>query len=198
MALDKRAKNLRFNLCVLLISLMSSERCSAKENWHFNIYGATVTAIGIGTVITEPSDYDFANSFLAITVARTIGSYKNSFNFEIEGQVAQHFGDQDHTEINGAFVTRWSVFPWDRFIDTSFAVGEGLSLATEIPQIEKRNHDHASQFLNYLMFEIALALPNNPNWSVITRLHHRSGVFGLFDNVTGASNALGVGCKYTF
>jgi hypothetical protein len=48
------------------------------------------------------------------------------------------------------------------------------------------------------LFEAAFALPDVPQWELITRIHHRSGTFGLFNGVTGASNAWGVGMRYNF
>ena len=185
-------------LIALTISLITVEKAAATEKWHLNIYGATVTAKGIDKALTETSGYDFSFNFLALAFARTITSFNDYLEIEMEGQFAQHFGGQEHVEINALLVTRWLIFPWDKHIDTSFAIGEGLSLATETPKIERRKHDDASQFLNYLLFELAFSLPDYPSWAVITRLHHRSGVFGLFDDVTGASNALGVGLKYSF
>ena len=70
-----------------------------------------------------------------------------------------HLGSlQKHMEFNGLIIARWLTFPWDNFVDTNFAVGEGLSLATEVPEIENRNHDDESAILNYLLFELTFPL----------------------------------------
>jgi hypothetical protein len=45
---------------------------------------------------------------------------------------------------------------------------------------------------------MTFALPNTPKWNLVFRLHHRSGIFGLFDGIEGASNAFGIGLKYKF
>jgi hypothetical protein len=45
------------------------------------------------------------------------------------------------------------------------------------------------------MLELEFALPDARHWSVITRIHHRSGAFGLFNGVTGGSNALAFGVR---
>jgi hypothetical protein len=95
-------------------------------------------------------------------------------------------------------VFRWQPFPWDRYLDTSFAIGEGLSYATDDPEIETEKHDRTSRVLNYLMLELAVAVPQQPRWTLFGRVHHRSGVFGLFDGVTGGSNVVGAGIRYTF
>jgi len=48
------------------------------------------------------------------------------------------------------------------------------------------------------MFEFDFALPHEPSWSLVTRIHHRSGVFGLFGGVHGATNAFSLGIRYHF
>jgi hypothetical protein len=48
------------------------------------------------------------------------------------------------------------------------------------------------------MVELAFAPPSQPNWSVFLRVHHRSGVHGLFNGVSGGSNFLALGVRYGF
>jgi hypothetical protein len=48
------------------------------------------------------------------------------------------------------------------------------------------------------MFELAFSHPNIPQWGLVTRLHHRSGAGGLFNDVSGASNAWAIGIRYSF
>ena len=94
----------------------------------------------------------------------------------------------------------WLPFPWDNIIDTSFASGAGLSYATKTPEVEeeRRGQGQTQKFLTYLMLELTFSLPQTPNWHLVTRIHHRSGAFGLFNGMTGASNGLGFGIKYRF
>ena len=61
-------------------------------------------------------------------------------------------------------------------LPTTFAVGEGISYATEVPELEPG--EGASQWLNYLLFEVTFALPKYPEWAIVGRIHHRSGFFG--------------------
>jgi hypothetical protein len=82
-----------------------------------------------------------------------------------------------------------------RYLDTSFAFGGGLSQATEVPVLERRDPDssEASALLHYLMVEAAFRLPGSP-WSMVARLHHRSGIFGLFSH--SGSNLVELGLRY--
>lgn len=168
-----------------------------KKNWAFTVYGAVQTHSDLGGTFINP-DFDHDYHFLATAVSRRIWSLTRHIDWELEGQVVKHFGNQNHWEFNALLLARWLTFPWDSYLDTSFAVGNGLSYATRTPPIEEIRHDRTHQFLNYMLFELTFSLPEQPRWSLVLRIHHRSGVYGLFNGVHGASNALGAGLKYHF
>ena len=160
-------------------------------------YGGKVTDNSIHQILFE--DINTVDSeFLVLVLGKNLSTYKQLFRIEAEGQLGKYWGLQDHYEFNGAIFFRWLPFPWDNFLDTSVAVGEGLSYASEIPEIEKEDNDETSKLLNYLAFELDFAVPGAPRFNLFTRLHHRSGIFGLINGVDGGSNMLGIGLKYTF
>ena len=111
--------------------------------------------------------------------------------------MVKHFKMQEHYEFNIALIYRWLKFPWDHIIDTSLAIGDGFSYALEKPKIELAKHK-TSKLLNYLLVEIALLVPGYRRWEVFTRIHHRSGVYGLINDIKGGSNfvALGLRCHF--
>lgn len=121
---------------------------------------------------------------------------------ELEGQLVRHAGIQEHWEINAVVAVRWTEFPWDRYLDTSIAVGEGLSYATEMPPLEPRgdadDEEESSRLLNYLMVEAEFMVPRTTRWATFIRVHHRSGVFGAFGEVEGGSNFVGLGVRHHF
>jgi len=182
---------------VLFIFLCSDSNAGANEDWFISVYSAVMNDDNFINTLKRAANKEDSN-LAVLAIGRKITSFKQHIDFEIEGQIAKHSGAQYHMEYNVDFVARWLSFPWDSFIDTSLAIGEGLSFATEIPEIEERHHNETSQLLNYLMFELTFTLPKFPKWSLISRLHHRSGVYGLFNGVYGGSNATGLGMKYTF
>ncbi|NKB47568.1 MAG: hypothetical protein GKR77_07255 [Legionellales bacterium] len=95
----------------------------------------------------------------------------------------------------------WKHFPWDRYVITTFAVGEGVSYSSKIPSRELRDTTKAAnarRFLNFLMFEATFSLPQYPQWQLIYRIHHRSGVFGLYTPGIVGSTAMGVAVRYWF
>ncbi len=171
-------------------------RALAGEGWYLGIYGGRAVYDTLKDIL---SDRDYADSYaVALLAGRELTRHRHYLSLEAEGQYVKHFGYQTHAEFNALIALRWLLFPWDRYVDTSFAVGEGLSYATSQPNIEVEKHDRSARLLNYLMFELAGSLPQHPQWAVFLRVHHRSGVFGLFSGVSGGSNVVGLGVRYNF
>ncbi|MGA1789925.1 MAG: hypothetical protein ACMUIM_00440 [bacterium] len=184
---------LAFSIFFLLCGYMRI--AEAQQKWSITAYGALLSIAPIEKALVNFDDIEESYQFVALALGRGIGSYKK-IHFEMEGQIVKHLGDQHHMEFNAAIIARLLNFPWE---NTSLAVGEGLSMASRKPKFEKEIHEgKASALLNYLMFEFAFSLPDAPRWKVIARLHHRSGVNGLFNDISGGSNALGMGIRYKF
>ena len=169
----------------------------AVEKWSFTVFGAEVSGDTLADAIKFSASYEDAY-FVGVALARRVGSLPGYVAFEVEWQAIQHLGDQQHQEFNILATARWLPFPWDQYLDTSCAIGEGGSYAIKIPEVEARTHENTSRFLNYLLLELALALPDVPQWNLVFRIHHRSGIYGLINDVEGASNALCLGVRYNF
>jgi hypothetical protein len=73
---------------------------------------------------------------------------------------------------------RWHPFPWDKYIDTSFAMGAGLSYYSDKSETESETETHSQRLLGYVAFELAFGLPQYPKWDLMLRIHHRSGADG--------------------
>lgn len=104
-------------------------------------------------------------------------------------------------EFNPFLMLRWQHFPWDKYIVTTFDFGEGLSFASGLPERETRDiqkAENARKFLNLLIFEVTAALPSHPDWQIVYRIHHRSGVFGLFSPGITGSTAIQIGIRHQF
>ncbi len=142
---------------------------------------------------------EYRDSYLlALALSKRVSSFKKYIDIEIEGQAVKHTGEQDHLEFNALPVVRWLPFPWDSYIDTSFAVGGGVSYAVKIPKLEPGSNDDKPQLLGYLMSELSLAVPRVPHFNLVARFHHRSGAGGFFSDVRDASNAVGFGVRFVF
>lgn len=119
--------------------------------------------------------------------------------------VAERYDDEASypvTEFDAYLMVRRTNRLWARYLYTTMAVGEGVSYATSVPYVEQGGITGISstRFLDFMTFEITFALPSYPYFQVVTRIHHRSGCYGLFypkDQGPGSNN-IGVGFRYYF
>lgn len=187
-----------FNLAVLLIVLSAIDSANAQSDWAATLYTGRLTDARLGG--TAVGDFKFEDAgFVSLGLMRRLYTHRHYVNLELEGQVKKFFGNQDNWDFGLIGYVRWLPFPWDRYIETSFAAGAGLSYATAVPAIEAKNYDQTARFLGALSFEFTFALPTRPEWCLVAGLiHHRSGAAGTFNGVRGASNGLGMGIRYHF
>ena len=172
-----------------------TEEVKSTNPWYMTLVGGVYS----GSQLLEiPTRLNLKDSYtFGVSVSKQFAEWTRYIRFEGELQVIKHFGDQDHWEFTGSVNARWVVFPWNRYVETTAAFGEGLSWATEVPALEKADPTNSAnrQLLNYILLEVTFAIPESP-WSLVTRIHHRSGVFGLFGH--SGSNVLEAGIRYRF
>ena len=140
---------------------------------------------------------DFVPSFIRVAALNyKLGDFYGPFTWEFEGQFTRHNGLQNHSEINAVLIARWEI-RWKDNLSFSWAIGDGLSVASEVPSTEKEENPSAGAATNYMMTEIDVGLPFlafHPR--LMFRIHHRSGVFGVFCRGTCGSNILAFGLKF--
>lgn len=142
-------------------------------------------------------DVRFPDAYLmGITLSRRFAYIGDRAEFDIEGQVVKHFGDQDHWEFNADVLARWMKLPWNHWLPTHAGFGMGLSYATQEPAVEVARSGSSSKLLLYWVAELEFSQPAQP-WSVFIRLHHRSNVYGVVAE-EGASNAVALGIRRRF
>jgi hypothetical protein len=191
---------------VLALALAGCSRQAwAAEPWWRDGWAVTgfagVLSVEKSSDIWLHGDFELADDTLfGVGLSKRLFSVGPDLDFELELQSVKHFGGQNDFEFNLPLIVRWNTFPWDRFIDTSVAFGDGLSVATETPDLEKARYggDKAGAALNFVMVELTLALPAHPNIQFVNRFQHRSGAFGLINNTSDASTAFVWGLKLRF
>jgi hypothetical protein len=179
-----------------LLTLVSAPAAFAEKEWAVTALGGQYSGsqllkLGGGTL-------DFKDSYTAgLSLSYQFVDWGPHMRWELEGQALQHVGEQEHVEFASSINVRWITFPWNRYLDTSVAIGGGLSVTSEVPVLEERDPDNsqAATLLHYLLIEAAVGLPSS-NWSLVARVHHRSGIFGLFSH--SGSNVLALGLRYRF
>ncbi len=181
------------NPCLAEIQLLED-----KPLYALSLYGGRMTDNSIDNFFGSFRSLDFEESYLlTLALARRIATYRDLASFEVEGQVVKHFDLQNHWEFNALLAARWEAFYWDKYLDTSLAVGAGPSYATNVPEIEVQRSGESAHLQAYMMVELEFVLPSHPNMAIITRIHHRSNAFGIVAE-SGTSNALAVGLKFRF
>jgi len=145
----------------------------------------------------------FQDSYIFAVAGSWSWARTRRWRWELEGQIVHHSGLQSHWEFNVVPTMRWMHTPWDHIVDTRFAIGWGLSWATQEPPIEPRQEEEigegdSARLLSYNLLEVEFMPPASADWSGFVRLHHRSGVGGTFGGVKGGSNFLGAGIRHYF
>jgi hypothetical protein len=123
-----------------------------------------------------------------------VGVVQVSMNFTVRNGSNQSTIYEFDPYVEG----RWANFPWNKYINTSFAIGEGISYDTSVPSLEKKSSENTKRLLNYLLLEATFASPSNPRWQLVARIHHRSGMFGVYHAGNTGSNDIGLGIRYLF
>jgi opacity protein-like surface antigen len=174
-----------------------SRAATEDLDWSVVAYVAWLSEEALGDMLLGSASLE-SDKLYALGLNKRLYRWDSGWDFEVEGQVAKQAGPSSRNwEINGLGAFRWNRFYWDRYLNTSFAVGLGLSYALDEPQFEIDSKDDTSKLLAYILVDMDFSLPKYPNWALDIRIHHRSSAYGAFnDNIRGASNALGVGLKY--
>jgi len=119
-------------------------------------------------------------------------------SLELEGQISKHLEQASAFSVGTVLMLRWTVMPWDRIIPGSFGIGNGLSYSTELLQVETSAIEKTFKLLYQIILEYEFRFGRSSSWSGFIRDHHRSGIFGLFDGVTGGSDFICLGVRYRF
>lgn len=96
-----------------------------------------------------------------------------------------------------SFSMRWVDFFWDKYVRTSFSMGLGLNVSSEIYKVDQERHPdtHRSHVKLNWPIQATFALPGYPDNQLIVYIVHHSGG-RLFDH--GGLNALGIGYRRDF
>lgn len=158
---------------------------------------------GFGTLsgIHEVSSlqWNFTDAyFTGVMVSHRLFDTGIGLSFDLEGHINRHYGSGEYWEGVAAVGARWDRFPWSDRLYTGLAVTTGTSYNSGRSGVEETRQTRTSRALQYLGIEIEAAPSAESPWSVTTRLHHRSGVFGLYDSVIGGSNYFSIGVRRRF
>jgi hypothetical protein len=182
-----------------LFALLFTASAGDMGDYFMSVYIGQFSDTSLNEIVRFQTDFEETNIYV-LSFGTNAGKIKESIALELEAQLGGYSGDQSHLELNGVFTLRWLPFPWDRWLDTSFAVGNGLSYASTVPPLEVRDgqEGRSSRLMYYILVEMEFSLSKRKDWSVFVRVHHRSSVFGLFEGLNTSSNFAGLGLRHRF
>jgi hypothetical protein len=195
-------KSLILSMFLPLCQNAGAQTAEAFPEQSVAVYVGRTTTNAFTHHFIKPWSLDFAPSNLAaVAYSRHLATLWPD-HLELEGEVYGdiRWGEDDVWEAGAALTFRWTKFPWNETVKTSFAISTlGISYTSKIPAQEDRNFiGNGSKLLHVFSPEITFADPDNPQLEGLVRLHHRSGVFGAINGVYGGSNVLSVGVRYRF
>lgn len=170
-------------------------------NHRISLLGGKFTTQSMGDTATFWSVDFEENHLVALAYARDMLDLAYDLRLGPEVGLASRFGCRWSTEIwAGAALRHRGIVLYDR-LRLEPAITFGLSwidrsIGTERNREETQDGD--ATWLVYLGPELALSLPQYPQWTIFYRLHHRSGAFRTFGNLKGGHNANTIGLRFSF
>lgn len=168
------------------------------QQFDLLLYGGIFNDVTFGRILANRQT-DYLQSYVWVAgLNYKLGRFSGPVTIETEALLARHTGLQDHWEADVLIAIRRQ-WVWANRFSFSVAIGDGFSLASEVPALEKEENPGTSVFLQFLMVEFDFGLPGVAGWPrFMMRLHHRSGVFGLHCPQTCGSNFITYGIKIAF
>jgi hypothetical protein len=128
------------------------------------------------------------------------GSFVENVGHGYEVLLLQHGGRQDNAELGAAYFLRTPDAELG-FLRLNAAAGVGMSHAFGTPTYEDADPNepdkrYRTQFL--LTLELEWSIEQAPAFSLVTRIHHRSGIYGLVAPSKVGSNFVVAGLRYRF
>lgn len=161
--------------------------------------GPSVTS-NFTSIFVTPQNLSYEATFIAAMAYNyEVWRLTDHLSMEFEGNIARRFGNANLWEFAATALVRWDNLPWNDKIYTTLGVAIGPSYATKITESERvQAGGEGSKILNTFTPEITFAPPDNQDLTWVFRVHHRSGVFGLINNVYGGSSFITGGLRYRF
>ena len=168
----------------------------ADGRWYVTGYAGVMAQNKFSSVVRL--DADLQNDVLVgVGIGREFAAIGDALRFEWEANVAVHedpFGTVgDFRFMLGA---RWTSFPWNAWLSTTFAVMTGPSYLTGKSAYEIRK-GQTERFTNGMAFELTFAPPEREDLRGVLRIHHRSPLFGEAGTAS-PSDAVTLGLQYRF
>ena len=179
----------------------ATDAVQSPSNWRVGFSVGALTHESLDGLLYQIEIPSFHSSYLAdLDGVYTLHRFKAlPMDLEVQAEVAKRFGMDRQSEADLITVVRWKMFPWNDKLYTNFRFGFlGGSYVSSISYWERQDSSNntGSKFLQLLIGEFTFSPSENANYEAFVGLHHRSGIFGLINGVTGGSNYFMVGMRF--
>lgn len=172
---------------------------TTDKPWRADIWYGALNPGDFTGIFVDPADTKMeSEQIIGFTAGRKLFDLGYGFSFDL-GVLGAHRVDEGGFELGMPMTVTFDGFGWRDRLPTKLAVSVGPSFISRITPTEKRkdNNNQGSKLLNMFSPEIEVGIPDT-DWSGFFRMHHRSGIFGLIDGVSGGSTYLTVGVRHRF
>lgn len=168
----------------------------------FGVFYGLYTPDTFSSIFIEPWNKRFENlHYVEANYTRRLLTLWGALDLEVEGGVGMRFGDVHGYAGHAALAARWTDFPWNDSVKTTFGVAFlGPSYVSKFTgsEVKKSAGGKGEHWLNYFSPEITFADPDEPETEFLVRVHHRSDMFHLLGEEDGSTNFIGVGMRRRF
>lgn len=180
-----------------------------SRDWSAQVGVAFMTENSVGEVFTgnlSPADGEAAGEVYTFTLNWVAHRFevpwrgrvlKPRFEPYVKFMLVDEAGSSPWPGYTAGVGFRWVDFPWDRWVETSFFTGVGLSYLSQIYRIDRVRHpgeDRSHVKLDWPL-QLTFALPRWPRHQLVIFNEHQSGGH-IFDE--GGVNSLGIGYRMEF
>ena len=203
-------KHLMYLFLTAAILCFSADKVHAGDNASAAIFYGRLTDTDFGEILLRSPDVESVHMIglslrkELMDLGKTVEFMPKGFFLDAEGVLAAKWGslgeiDQEFQEAAASINLRYD-FPKQLPAVNSISFGNGLSLTSTESEFEEELtiSNGTNPLLWYMMLELDFDLPATDKWKALCRIHHRSGVFGIFDDVDGGSNYITMGLRYHF
>ncbi|MHC1764538.1 MAG: hypothetical protein AB9869_09550 [Verrucomicrobiia bacterium] len=186
-----------------------TEPASRTRDWSVQFGVAYIAQQDIGDVISgglEPAEGDGAGEVYSLMLNWTAHRFQIPFKGgtlrpQFEPYLTLSLVDENARSVfadyNGGVGFRWVDFPWDKWVNTTFFMGLGLSYSTHVYTADRERHPDEER--SHLKFDwpiqFTFALPRWPQHQLVIYNDHQSGGH-IFDE--GGVNCVGIGYRFEF
>jgi len=182
--------------CITLASIPAIANAS-EPKWSVSLYAGPSTNYIFTEVVA--GRFHWADTMVGLAVDRKLAYLGWGWSLNGEGQITQHFLGHTYNTAALGLGLEFDHFPWSESLPTSFAFYTGPSYTTNAPQQYPRfEWGSKKALLNYVSVELAIGIPNAPNWDVEIRTFHRSGAWGIYTLDADENSVIGIGIRHRF